>query len=166
MNVKSKLKSKSKVAKLALFAVLAMQLSACSVVEPRHQGNVYGSSSMGKAQVTTYARIVDIQDAYIQSENGNLLVASIGAIAGGYIGKHIGGGTGNEIARVFGAVAGGYGANEAYRKHGSMGKVKQFTIQTAGGGTYTVLQSDPKNEFSIGQTVKVFNEGNKVKISR
>lgn len=145
--------------KTALIAALMISLSACSVVEPRHRGNVYGSNSVGVLQATRYATIIDIQDAYIQSENGNLIVAGLGAIAGAYIGKHIGGGTGQEIARGMGALIGGYGSNEVYRKHASTGKVKQITF-AIGANHYTVLQADPENRLYVGQTVKVVHDNN------
>lgn len=153
-----------KALKPILLTMIALSYSACSVVEPRHQGNVYGSNSVGMIQQTRYAEIVDIQDAYIQSENGNLIVAGLGAIAGAYLGKHIGGGSGKEIARGMGALIGGYGANETYRKHASTGKVKQITISMSG-GHYTILQSDPNNSFKVGQMVKVISERNKMKIT-
>lgn len=148
-----------------LVACAASTLSACSAVEPRHRGDVYGANSVHHAQKVQYAQIVDIQDAYIQSENGNALVAIGGAIAGGYAGKHIGKGSGQKIAQVFGALVGGYGSNELYRQYGSTGKIKQITFQyVRNNDVYTVLQSDPNNDFHVGQTVKVIGSGRDVRI--
>ncbi|MGN6702607.1 MAG: glycine zipper 2TM domain-containing protein [Burkholderiaceae bacterium] len=99
-------------------------------------------------------RIESIQAVQHAAQPSGLGIAA-GAIVGGLLGNHVGGGNGRAIATVAGAVGGGYAGNEVEKRTRST-TTYEVRVRMEDGSMRTVPQSS-MNGWQVGDHVKVVN---------
>ena len=87
--------------------------------------------------------------------HGSGLGIAAGAIVGGLLGNHVGGGTGRSVATVAGAVGGGYAGNEI-EKRTRTSTVTEVRVRMSNGSLRTF--TEPGNsQRHAGQHVRLVN---------
>lgn len=99
-------------------------------------------------------RIESIQTVQHAAQPSGLGIAA-GAIVGGLLGNHVGGGNGRAIATVAGAVGGGYAGNEVEKRTRST-TTYEVRVRMEDGSMRNVPQSS-MNGWQVGDHVKVVN---------
>ena len=83
----------------AVVILAALGLGGCANSDV-YSGDVYGSSTAGRAQSVTYGTLVSVRPVKIQAgdQNPNVVGTVGGGVLGGIAGSAIGGGTGRSLA--------------------------------------------------------------------
>ena len=89
--------------------------------------------------------------------HGSGVGIAAGAVVGGLLGNHVGGGNGRSLATVAGAVGGGYAGNEI-EKRTRKTTVTAVRVRMSDGTVRTMTEAGNRRRHS-GQHVKVINGG-------
>ena len=131
------------VAVVAMFGMAPLAVQAA----PSNHGSAAQCSNCGTVVSTrTYQRA---------AEHGSGLGIATGAVVGGLLGNHVGGGNGRSLATVAGAVGGGYAGNEI-EKRSRTTTVTEVRVRMSNGAVRTFTESGA-NRRSAGQHVRVQN---------
>ena len=87
------------------------------------------------------------------AEHGSGVGIAAGAVVGGLLGNHVGGGNGRSLATVAGAVGGGYAGNEI-EKRSRTTTVTEVRVRMSNGAVRTFTESGG-NRRHAGQQVRV-----------
>ena len=87
--------------------------------------------------------------------HGSGLGIATGAVVGGLLGNHVGGGNGRSLATVAGAVGGGYAGNEIEKRSRST-TVTEVRVRMSNGKMRTFTETGPARRHA-GQGVRVVN---------
>jgi outer membrane lipoprotein SlyB len=87
------------------------------------------------------------------AEHGSGVGIAAGAVVGGLLGNHVGGGNGRSLATVAGAVGGGYAGNEI-EKRSRTTTVTEVRVRMSNGAVRTFTESG-RNRRHAGQHVRV-----------
>ena len=138
-------------------------LSSCA--QDSLTGDTYSRGEAGRAQSISTGRITSIRDVKIEGENaGGTLV---GGLAGGLLGSNIGGGrASNTAGAVGGALLGGAVGSHAQQAMGSRNGI-EITVRLDGGkGSVSVVQEvSPREQFSVGDRVRVLSNGGRTRVA-
>ena len=100
-------------------------------------------------------------DTYISKQraeaHGSGVSIAAGAVVGGLLGNHFGGGNGRSLATLPGAVGGGYAGNEI-EKRSRKTTVTAVRVRMSNGSVRTFTEAGSTRRRS-GQYVKVINGG-------
>lgn len=134
------------VAVIAMFgmAPLAVQATPSS----------HGSAS---ARCGNCGTVVSTHTYQRAAAHGSGLGIATGAVVGGLLGNHVGGGNGRSLATVAGAVGGGYAGNEI-EKRSRATTVTDVRVRMSNGAVRTFTESGG-NRRHAGQHVRVVNGG-------
>lgn len=115
------------------------------------------SSNHGTAasSCTSCGTVISTHTYQRAAAHGSGLGIATGAVVGGLLGNHVGGGNGRSLATVAGAVGGGYAGNEI-EKHARSTTVTQVRVRMTDGSVRTFTESGASRRHS-GQHVRILN---------
>jgi len=139
---------------IALLAATAL-LTACASQESL-SGSAYSRSSARQGQTVRFGVIESIEDVLIEGTGGQMSGIG-GAILGAALGSTIGGGSGRTVAAAAGGVGGAALGSAAGHKL-SQRKGLAITVDYGGGQLESIVQEPGKDQFQVGQRIRVFTE--------
>ena len=101
------------------------------------------------------ATVVSTRTYERAAAHGSGLGIATGAVVGGLLGNHVGGGNGRSLATVAGAVGGGYAGNEI-EKRSRTTTVTEVRVRMSNGKIRTFTETGPAHRHA-GQGVRVVN---------
>ena len=140
----------------------ALFLASCA--QDSLTGDTYSRGEAGRAQSVQTGRITSIRDVKI--EGGNDAGTLVGGLAGGLLGSNIGGGrASNTAGAIGGALAGGALGSHAGQAMGSRNGIEITVRLDEGQGSRSVVQEVSREQFSIGDRVRVLSNGDRTRIT-
>lgn len=112
---------------------------------------VPSSSTQGTTLVQA-ATVMEVRDVTIHGGATSGIGSFVGTVLGGFVGSRIGSGHGNTVASIGGAVAGGMAGQRVTQSRSR--SVTELSVRLDTGEVRT-YQIEPRERFSIGDTVKV-----------
>lgn len=139
----------------------AILLSSCA--QQSLTGDTYSRGEAGYAQNVRTGRITSIR--YVKIEGEATSGAVLGGVAGGVLGNQIGHGSGRTAATLGGAalgmVAGSHIGKEAQSRQGI-----EIMVRLDQGGTVSIVQqANPREEFRVGDRVRVISGGGRDRVT-
>jgi outer membrane lipoprotein SlyB len=132
------------VAAVAIFGMAPLAVQAAS---PHHDSPAARCANCGTVVSThTFQRA---------AAHGSGLGIATGAVVGGLLGNHVGGGNGRSLATVAGAVGGGYAGNEI-EKRSRATTMTEVRVRMSNGAVRTFTESGASRRHA-GQQVRVRN---------
>ncbi len=127
-------------------------------------GDTYQRGQVGQVQSVETGRVTAIQPVKI--EGGTGAGSLLGAVAGGFLGSNIGSGrASNTAGAVGGALVGSAIGSHAEQSMGSRQGI-QITVKLDRGGSIGVVQQvNPREEFYVGDRVRILGSGNSAKVT-
>lgn len=125
--------------------------------------NNFNSNQTGRAQTVQMGTVYAVRDVNIQNDGtrtGNATGAALGGIAGSTIG---GGRRANTAGAVGGAVAGRAVGNAVTSSNQSG---VEITVRLDSNLLMAVVQAGNSNEFRVGDSVRVTNDGRTTRVIR
>lgn len=139
--------AKGAVAAVAVVAMFGMAPVAVQAAQSHHGSSADHCSNCGTVVSThTYQRA---------AEHGSGLGIATGAVVGGLLGNHVGGGNGRSLATVAGAVGGGYAGNEI-EKRSRTTTMTEVRVRMSNGAVRSFTESGGSRHHA-GQHVRVEN---------
>lgn len=139
------LRSRAAVA-LAVVAMFAIAPAAVQAA-PAHRGSAAHCADCGTVVSThTYERA---------AEHGSGVGIATGAVIGGLLGNHVGGGNGRSLATVAGAVGGGYAGNEVEKRTRTT-TMTEVRVRMSNGAVRTFTETG-NARYRAGQHVRAQN---------
>ena len=132
------------VAVVAMFAIAPVAVQA----SPANHGSA-------AARCSNCGTVVSTHTYQRAAEHGSGVGIATGAVVGGLLGNHVGGGNGRSLATVAGAVGGGYAGNEI-EKRSRTTTVTEVRVRMSNGAVRTFTESGG-NRRRAGQHVRVQN---------
>ncbi|MGL4859587.1 MAG: glycine zipper 2TM domain-containing protein [Enterobacteriaceae bacterium] len=128
-------------------------------------GDVYTADQARQVQTVTYGTLLSSRPVKIQAgEEHNIIGTVGGAVLGGLLGNTIGGGRGNTLSTAAGAIAGGVAGSAIEGKVNQTDAV-ELEIRKDSGETIVVVQKPGKQQFSVGQRLRLVSRGGKMTVS-
>ncbi|MDV2857380.1 MULTISPECIES: outer membrane lipoprotein [Oceanimonas] len=148
----------------AVVILAALGLGGCANSDV-YSGDVYGSSTAGRAQSVTYGTLVSVRPVKIQAgdQNPNVVGTVGGGVLGGIAGSAIGGGTGRSLATAAGAIAGAMVGSKAEEKINQVNAV-ELEIRTDSGESLVVVQKADRS-WQPGQRVRMIGSGSNMSVA-
>lgn len=146
--------------KLLLVLGLVAIVSGCASSK---SGDVYTREEARRVQSVQMGVVEGTRPVKIEGTKSQIGTGA-GAIVGGIAGSSIGEGKGSAIGTVLGAVAGGVAgaaAEEAYTRQDAV----EITIRLDNGRLISVVQGG-KDEFKVGDRVRVLGSGGETRVSK
>ncbi|MGE9269510.1 MAG: glycine zipper 2TM domain-containing protein [Verrucomicrobiales bacterium] len=126
-------------------------------------GDTYSRGEAGAPQSVRYGKIVSLRNVTL--EGGSTGGAILGAVAGGFLGHQIGSGSGQDAATIGGAALGGAAGSHAGQAINSR-RGLEMTVRLDQGGDLSIVQEVNKNEtFSVGDRVRVLDNGARARVT-
>jgi outer membrane lipoprotein SlyB len=133
------------IAAVAVVAMFGMAPVAVQAAQSNH----------GAAHCSNCGTVVSTHTYQRAAEHGSGLGIATGAVVGGLLGNHVGGGNGRSLATVAGAVGGGYAGNEI-EKRSRTTTVTEVRVRMSNGAVRTFTESGGSRRHA-GQQVRVQN---------
>lgn len=148
--------------KLLLSIPVAFLVVSCA--QDSMTGDTYSRSDTRQAQDVKTGKVTSIRPVKI--EGGNKTGALLGAVGGGFLGSNIGGGrAANTAGAVGGALVGSAVGSHAEQAMNSRQGI-DITVRIDGGGSLSVVQEvNPREEFYVGDRVKVLTSGSGTRVT-
>ncbi|MBK1828589.1 glycine zipper 2TM domain-containing protein [Haloferula rosea] len=126
-------------------------------------GDNYSRSEVGTPQSVRTGKITSIRNVNLEgSRTGG---AILGAVAGGFLGNQVGGGSGQDAATIGGAALGGAAGSHAGRAINNRQGL-EITVRLDEGGSLSIVQEVSKNEsFAVGERVRVLDNGRRARVT-
>jgi outer membrane lipoprotein SlyB len=132
---------------------LAVTVAAASL--PAQAANPHhGEAAQHCASCGTVVSTRSYQKA---AEHGSGLGVAGGALVGGLLGNHVGGGRGRTLATVAGAVGGGYAGNEI-EKNARSATMTEVRVRMSNGSIRSFTEAGPSRRHA-GEQVRVTKHG-------
>jgi outer membrane lipoprotein SlyB len=148
--------------KLAFALATTLLFSSCA--QDSITGDTYSRGEAGRAQAVQTGRITGIRPVKI--EGGSQGGALAGAIAGGFLGSNIGGGrASNTAGAVGGALVGSAIASQAQQAMTSRRGIEISVRLDQGGSVAIVQEVNPREQFSVGDRVRIISSGGRSRVS-
>ena len=151
--------------KSSLLLATACPLLVVSCATTSNTGDTYTKSEAGRAQSVKEGRITSIQNVNIEGGTGagTLVGAGAGAVAGHNIGS---GSTDNTLGAIGGGLLGSAIGSNVQQRAGSKAGLN-IVVKLDGGGSISFVQeANSRENFRVGDRVKVLYNGNKTRVSR
>ncbi|MCH7227731.1 glycine zipper 2TM domain-containing protein [Haloferula sp. A504] len=147
--------------KSLLFLAVPVLFAACA--QPSLTGDTYSRGEAQSAQQVRYGKVTNVR--FVTLEGSSTGGAILGAVAGGYLGRQVGSGSGRDAATIGGAALGGtagsYAGQAANRRQGV-----EISVKLDGGGEVAIVQQADKDEpFYVGERVRVLGSGGRARVS-
>lgn len=141
---------------ISAIALLPFFLVSCA--QDSLTGDTVSRGEAGRAQSVSTGTITSIRPVKIEGNTtGGTLV---GAGVGGLLGNQIGGGSGRTAATVGGALVGGaVGSNVGQNVTSRNGIEIEVRLDQGGNRVSVVQEVNPRENFSVGDRVRVINGG-------
>jgi outer membrane lipoprotein SlyB len=150
--------------KSKLAFALATTLLFCSCAQDSLTGDVYSRGEAGRAQAVQTGRITSIRPVKI--EGGSQGGALAGAVAGGFLGSNIGSGrASNTAGAIGGAMVGSAIASQAQQAMTSRRGIEISVRLDQGGSVAIVQEVNPREQFSVGDRVRIISSGGRSRVS-
>lgn len=147
--------------KLTPLAVVS--LFFCSCAQDSLTGDTYSRSEAGRAQSVRTGRITSIRNVKI--EGGNTAGAVLGGVAGGFLGNEVGHGAGRTAATIGGAALGSVAGSHIEQNVNSRQGL-EIQVKLDQGGSISVVQEvNPRENFNIGDRVRVLINGGRDRVT-
>ncbi|THB75288.1 MAG: glycine zipper 2TM domain-containing protein [Gammaproteobacteria bacterium] len=142
--------------------LIAVTIAGCGQTT---SGRSYSDKQARRSYEVLMGTLVDVRDVVIERDERGVGTVS-GAAIGGVAGSHAGKGRGKVITTIIGALAGGIIGNkvegEAMKEQGV-----ELIIDLDNGKTIAVVQGkDPKDNFRVGDRVRVLSRGGETRVTR
>lgn len=111
----------------------------------------------GEARCASCGTVISTRSYQRAAEHGSGLGVAGGAIVGGLLGNHVGGGRGRTLATVAGAVGGGYAGNEI-EKNARSRTVTEVRVRMSNGTVRHFTESGASRRYE-GEHVRVTRNG-------
>ena len=151
--------------KSSLLLAAACPFLVISCATPSNTGDTYSKHEAGRAQSVKEGRITSIQNVKI--EGGTTAGTVIGAGAGAVAGHNIGSGsTANTLGAIGGGLLGSAIGSNVQKSAGSKAGLN-IIVKLDGGSSISVVQEyNARENFRVGDRVKVLYNGNKTRVTR
>lgn len=151
--------------KITIISITLLTLAGCSNSDI-YSGDVYSADQARQVQSVSYGTITALRPVKVQTNSDSEgIVGTIGgAVLGGFLGNTVGGGTGRALATAAGAIAGGVAGKGIESKLGESNAV-EIEIKKDSGSTIAVVQTIKDTRFSLGQRVRLADQGGTVTVS-
>ena len=148
--------------KLAFALATSLLFSSCA--QDSITGDTYSRGEAGRAQAVQTGRITSIRPVKI--EGGSQGGALAGAIAGGFLGSNIGSGrASNTAGAIGGAMVGSAIASQAQQAMTSRRGIEISVRLDQGGSVAIVQEVNPREQFSVGDRVRIISSGGRSRVS-
>lgn len=147
---------------ISSLVVIAVTITGCA---QSTSGRNYSEKQSRRSYEVMMGTLVDIRDVVIERDERGVGTIS-GAAIGGIAGSHAGKGRGKAITTIIGALAGGIIGNKV---EGEVMKEEgvELLIELDSGKTIAVVQGkDPKDDFRVGDRVRVLSRGGETRVTR
>ena len=148
---------------LVLAAVCPLLVVSCAT--PSNTGDTYSKHEAGRAQSVKEGRITSIQNVTLEGGTtaGTIIGAGAGAVAGNRIGS---GSTANTLGSIGGGLVGSAIGSNVQKSVGSKPGIN-IVVKLDGGSSISVVQEyNARENFRVGDRVKVLYNGNKTRVTR
>lgn len=132
----------------AAIAVLGATAAAAQAAPGHHHAEAACASCGTVISTRSYQRA---------AEHGSGLGVAGGALVGGLLGNHVGGGRGRTLATVAGAVGGGYAGNEI-EKNARSRTVTEVRVRMSNGAVRSFTEAGASRRYA-GEHVRVTRNG-------
>ena len=150
--------------KTNLLCCLPLVILVASCAQPSMTGDTYQRGQVGQAQSVEAGRVTGIRPVKI--EGGTGAGTLLGAVAGGFLGSNIGSGrASNTAGAVGGALVGSAVGSHAEQSMGSRQGIEITVKLDRGGSLAIVQQANPREEFYVGDRVRILGSGNSAKVT-
>ncbi|MCX6874698.1 MAG: glycine zipper 2TM domain-containing protein [Verrucomicrobia bacterium] len=148
--------------KFLLGVPVAMLFASCA--QDTMTGDVYQQRDTRQAQAVNAGRITSIRPVKI--EGNHTAGTVIGGVAGGLLGSNIGHGrSANTAGAVGGALVGGAVGSHAQQAMGSRNGL-DITVRLDKGDSVSVVQQvNPREDFRVGDRVRVLSSNDSTRVS-
>jgi outer membrane lipoprotein SlyB len=148
--------------KLLLCLPAVIMFSSCA--QDTLTGDTYSRNEARQAQTVSKGRITSIRPVKI--EGGNQAGTLVGGLAGGLLGSNIGHGRSSHTAgAVGGALVGGALGSHAEQAMTSRNGI-EITVRLDQGGSIAVVQEvSPREQWNVGDRVRVLNSGGRTRVA-
>ena len=145
-----------------LMIPVAMLIASCA--QTSNTSDTYQRGQAGQVETVNPGRVTSIEA--VKLEGGTGAGTLVGALAGGLLGSQIGNGNAAHTAgAVGGAVVGGAAGSHIGQAMGSKRGLR-ISVKLDGGGSLAVVQEvNPREEFYVGDRVRVLGAGNSAKVT-
>jgi outer membrane lipoprotein SlyB len=141
---------------------LALLIASCA--QPSLTGDTYQRGQVGQAESIETGRVTSIEPVKI--EGGTGAGSLVGALAGGFLGSNIGHGrASNTAGAVGGALVGGAAGSHIEQSMNSRPGIRISVKLDRGGSLAVVQQVNPREEFYVGDRVRVLGSGNSARVT-
>lgn len=149
-------------ANLVLCIPLVILVASCA--QPSMTGDTYQRGQVGQAQTVETGKVISVRPVKI--EGGTQAGSLLGAVAGGFLGSNIGSGRSAHTAgAVGGALVGSAVGSHAEQAMNSRPGI-EITVKLDRGGSLSVVQQvNPREEFYVGDRVRILGSGNSAKVT-
>jgi outer membrane lipoprotein SlyB len=156
------IKSNTMKSKLAFALATTLLFSSCA--QDSLTGDTYSRGEAGRAQAVQTGRITSIRPVKI--EGGSQGGALAGAIAGGVLGSNIGSGrASNTAGAIGGAMVGSAIGSQAQQAMTSRRGIEISVRLDQGGSVAIVQEVNPREQFSVGDRVRIISSGGRSRVS-
>jgi outer membrane lipoprotein SlyB len=146
-----------------LIPVLALPLFLGSCAQQSLTGDSYSRSEAGTPQSVRTGKITSIRNVNLEGSSTGGTV--LGAVAGGFLGRQVGSGSGQDAATVGGAVLGGVAGSHAGKAINNRPGL-EITVRMDEGGSLSIVQQvNPRESFSVGERVRVLDNGARARVT-
>ena len=150
--------------KTKFLACLPAVMLFASCAQDTMTGDVYSQRDARQAQAVSTGKITSVRPVKIEGDHTAGTI--VGGIAGGLLGSNIGQGrAANTAGAVGGALVGGALGSHAQQAMGSRNGI-EITVRLDKGGSLSVVQQvNPREQFSVGDRVRVLSSGGSSRVA-
>lgn len=143
------------------FLILPLLLGSCA--QQSLTGDSYSRGEAGRPQSVRTGKITSIRNVNLEgSSTGG---AVLGAVAGGFLGRQVGSGSGQDAATVGGAALGGIAGSHAGKAINNRPGL-EITVRLDEGGSLSIVQeANPREPFAVGERVRVLDNGGRARVT-
>jgi outer membrane lipoprotein SlyB len=150
--------------KTKYFLCIPVAFLVVSCAQPSLTGDTYQRGDVGQAETVNTGKVTSIEPVKI--EGGTGAGTLIGGLAGGLLGSNIGSGrAANTAGAVGGALVGGAVGSHAEQAMGSKHGIRIGVRLDRGGSIAVVQEVNPREEFYVGDRVRVLGSGNSTRVT-
>ena len=148
--------------KLLLCIPVAILIASCA--QPSLTGDTYQRNQVGQAQSVDAGKVTAVKPVKI--EGGTQTGSILGAVAGGFLGSNIGHGRASNTAGAVGGALVGSAAGSHLEQGLNSRRGIEITVRLDRGGSLAVVQEvNPREEFYVGDRVRVLGSGNSARVT-
>lgn len=146
-----------------LVSILALPLLFGSCAQQSLTGDNYSRNEAGRPQSVRTGQITSIRN--VKLEGSSTGGAVLGAVAGGFLGRQVGSGSGQDAATVGGAALGGIAGSHAGKAINSRQGL-EITVRMDEGGSLSIVQeANPRESFAVGERVRILDNGGRARVT-